>query len=874
MLCAGSGVVARPSRAAGPLGEGSRVLGVDAVEGTLPEPAPTARAGRVRAWARRRGPSVGRASVAAGLAVLVVCLAGVIRRTFPFGPLPRSINDLGAQFVPMHALWRDVLTGQAPGDLFFNWSSGYGVPFLADYVTYLSSPFAFLVVLFPRDRIELAVFVITLLKTAAAATAMYAYLRGLRRDRWLVAAALAAAYATCGWAIDDASYVPMWLDGLIALPLFALVGEWAIRRQRFALSVAVVAVMWWANFYTAFMATLGAGVLVLLRLVVLRVRGRDLLATVLRFGAAFAAGMGLVLPALVPLFRAVAMAHPTPGGGFARASVSEFFGRLLPATEGVGVSPGLYVTTACLLLAVTVPWNGRLPAVIRVAYPVTGVLLVASFQWAPTQAMWHGFDTPDGSPYRQAFVLAAFLVVTAWVALDAGLPGPRPLAAAVASMIVLAVVTRGSTHSTAWTLPALAVSSVVLIALLAPTRGRRLAGVGLVVLVVAEGTLTAVVVDELRLGRYEQYAPWGAEQTQARQAVVAADDWPAHRTAVQERRANNLPMLLGGQGGSYYSSTIPDPTQRAVAALGATLHGYGRALAGAADPGLDPLLGVGVSIATTDGEVRTATGPSVPLVTLRDDARSIPAVLPAPGAFANRNTLWGADVYTVPEWEAAVTGGELLPVEGGGVSVVADSSTRVVLTAQCAPGTIVQMDAPVLTGTAQLAGGAQLSALSSGARGAGSIRSAGPLTLGEAPASGEVVVTVAGSPAINLPAEAIGCLDLGKRDARIAELSAGAPAVTASGHAFRATWPEPAEGTAVASVTLVRGWQCSTGGAWTTPGTVGGFIAVPVDGATQLSCRYQPPGLRLGLAGAAATGLALATGALAWALWRRRRPAA
>ena len=74
------------------------------------------------------------------------------------------MNDLGNQFIPYHAHLWDLLHGTADGGLLLNWQSGYGSSFLPDLGTYVSSPFALLVGLFPRDEIDLAVYVVSVLK--------------------------------------------------------------------------------------------------------------------------------------------------------------------------------------------------------------------------------------------------------------------------------------------------------------------------------------------------------------------------------------------------------------------------------------------------------------------------------------------------------------------------------------------------------------------------------------------------------------------------------------------------------------------------------------------------------------------------------------
>lgn len=92
------------------------------------------------------------ALLAAALTVVVLCAADAIAGSYPFGPRTRNVNDLGNQYVPFHAHLWDLLHGRATGGLLVNWQSGFGASFLPDLGTYLTSPFAPLVAVFPGTR--------------------------------------------------------------------------------------------------------------------------------------------------------------------------------------------------------------------------------------------------------------------------------------------------------------------------------------------------------------------------------------------------------------------------------------------------------------------------------------------------------------------------------------------------------------------------------------------------------------------------------------------------------------------------------------------------------------------------------------------------
>ncbi|WP_317447803.1 YfhO family protein [Streptomyces collinus] len=382
-------------------------------------------------------PGRAAALLAAAVTVTAFCAADVLARGYPFGPRTRAVNDLGNQYVPFHAHLWDLLHGRSDGGLLVNWQSGYGSSFLPDLGTYLGSPFALLVGLFPRDEIDLAVYVITGLKTAAAAVAMACLLPALRPGRWWAAGLLGASYALCGWSVADAAVNPMWLDGLIALPLLCLVGEWTLAGRHRLLGVLVVALAWTANFYTAYMATLGAGLVLLLRLWLTRPARGAALAAAGRAVLTVALGTGLAAPLVTVVWFGTRHACPGQVRPFTPVPTEDLLARLLPATYGFG-SPAAYVGITALLLGLALPFHRAVPARVRTGWTALVLGTALSAQWAPTHLLWHAFATPQGSSYRQTFVLCGLLVIAAWHALSYGPPDRRALTAAG---VLLALIT-------------------------------------------------------------------------------------------------------------------------------------------------------------------------------------------------------------------------------------------------------------------------------------------------------------------------------------------------------------------------------------------------------------------------------------------------
>ncbi|MGY0056075.1 YfhO family protein [Streptomyces sp. LZ34] len=851
-----------------------------------------------------RGVRARAAALAALVTVAAVCLGDAVARSYPFGFRTRSVNDLGNQFVPFHAHLWDLLHGRGSGGLFLNWQSGYGASFLPDLGTYLGSPFALLVALFPRDEIDLAVYVITLLKMATAGAVMAQLLLTLRPGRWWAAGALGASYALCGWSVAEASYNPMWLDGLIALPLLCLVGHWALAGRRFALGAVLVALVWIANFYTAYMATLGAVLLLLTRLLVEHaptgVPLRQRPGPVARLAGVLALGVGLAAPMVSVVYFGTKHAYPGRVVEFSAKPWTDVMARLLPGTYNFS-SPAVYVDTVALLLALTLPFNPAVPRRLRSGWTLLVAGVTLSFQWGPTQLAWHAFSVPNGSQYRETFVLSGLLVTAAWLSFAHGTPGRRPLLAGGALLAVIAAAASRATElMRPWTYPLLlagvaAVAAALLLAHLARRHRHPLPAVLAVVLLigaqVGQSAATMAVADRLRLGHLDDYAPWGQRQ-QTQQALIAdADGWPRYRTDPgREQTVGNDPLLVGGQGAQYYSSLTADVFSRTLTALGGGWYSRGRSVQSLDNPVTDAIFSVGARVHSApdphrDPNASTDIAPYVtreavpPLVTVRPAAKNAPAFGSSP--FRNQELLLGARVYTLPGKISirAVDGGPAARTPDGGYRLppgpTKRSRPKALLTTTCPGGSQVFLWAPHYWGVAALRG---VDRPPVGFRGDHPVTKIAPMQpLGKAPASGRVEVRLTIQKGGTVPAESIGCLDTGRLRAATDRLRAqGATAVhvsdSVSDSGIRAELPPGSRGIAVVAAPRIAGWRCATGGGQDRPAdSYLGLIAVELDGsATSIDCTFRPPGLRLGTAVGAAALLVLTLPA-AYRLLRNRR---
>jgi uncharacterized membrane protein YfhO len=813
------------------------------------------------------------AVVSAVLAMGAFCLSLAATHTYPFGPTSRAVNDLGNQFIPFHAELWDLEHGVMNGDLYFSWSSGYGAAFLPDFFSYLCNPFSWLVGLFPRDLLDFPVFLVTLLSLGVAAAVMTVFLGRLHPgSRWL-RMLLGIGYALCGWFVNDAFADPMWMCGLIGLPLICIAADWCLQGRRWVLGALLVTVVWVGHFYTAAMATIGAGLVLVVRLVLLEdTTWAARLRILLRAGSMMLVGVLLAAPVLTVSGLASRNAQPLPPGRFMGAPpVAELAAQFLPG--GKSLVPNLNITIGLLglLLVAAFPFQRAIRVRERLVWLALLVLVLLSFLWEPTMLLWHGLALPNGSPFRAAFVLSGLLTMVAWLSL-ARRPGLGPLLAGGAVVLALLVLTRHTTavRPSVWRTVLIGgplTVAAVLIVQRARTAARAAAVVVLTAVVFFSSAYTAYVAGAVR-GTMAFFDPkptlTQAETRAAFRAIQQARTWPAARVETSTNGfANNDPALLRAEGSRYYDTYVSAVTSEALQALGIDWTWSGRHIHTPTDPVTRALMSVGAYL--DEDRKLVQAGPAAPLVTVHPAAQP-----PTTSAFARQEALLGATVYQIPELRYDDGPAPTRAAGGWQVPHTKPGGKWTSFTVTCAPGSQAYLFMPWFRGRVHAPEGTFEFAAVNPA-------TSNPMRLmGTMPADGKLTFSMFSARAQSLPDPAVGCLDPAKLTAAVDRLRAtGATHVETGGHTVTATLPSGSAGMAVMSIPATKGWSCAAGDAKSKPpASYYGFIGVPLDdNATEVHCSFEPPGLRPGLAISAVALLTLIAVFVTARIGRRRQAA-
>lgn len=370
--------------------------------------------------APRRGSPVWMCPLlAAGITLAIYLLGYAFLGVWPLGPKTILMVDLHHQYAPLLSELRNMFT---TGEGFvYNFHIGMGASFIPTFAYYLSSPFNFLLLLFPERLLPEAILLITLLKETATAAAFATCAQYIykRRNAGIVAAGVL--YALTGFMLAY-SWNIMWLDVVALLPVVVLAMEYMLRTGKMYPYILTLALALFANYYMAFMLC----VFLVLYMGVWLLRQRRSLAEWGRSCGRFAAGSllggGLTAALLIPT--ALALGRTSAAGGGMEPFATQFplfdmVGRLfygVSPTIRSGNLPNVYCGVLAVLLLPIYFGQKRIPLRRRVVYGGLLGVLVCSCTLKQWDLLWHGLHAPNDLPYRFSFLISfVMLLMTAAV---------------------------------------------------------------------------------------------------------------------------------------------------------------------------------------------------------------------------------------------------------------------------------------------------------------------------------------------------------------------------------------------------------------------------------------------------------------------------
>ena len=358
------------------------------------------------------------------LPVILLYIAYAIFGLYPFGEKSVLALDLNAQYVYYFEALRDALHGD--GSIFYNWSRNLSGGFMGIIGYYLASPFTLIVMLLPERMLLTSLLLMILAKVGAAGVTFSLYLQKSKGLEPLHATLFSLLYALMAYMVIQ-TIDPMWLDGLVMLPLIVRGVERLVDEGRKLDFIIPAAIMFIANFYIGYMIGIFSALYFLYYLLLgTDKRFGEPMNYVWIFGRFVAASITAVMLAAImvlPVVYALSLGKfqfSKPDYSFKlQFDPLDVFGQLLTCQyDSVNVqgSPELYCGILTLVLLPLFFLSERIGLRRKIGYGLLLIVMYFSMYIKPVDMLWHGGQVPNWLPFRYSFIISFLLLSMAAMA--------------------------------------------------------------------------------------------------------------------------------------------------------------------------------------------------------------------------------------------------------------------------------------------------------------------------------------------------------------------------------------------------------------------------------------------------------------------------
>jgi uncharacterized membrane protein YfhO len=363
------------------------------------------------------------------LPALILLAAYFAFGVYPFGKESVLSLDLNGQYVYYYDYMYDVFAGKE--SVFYSWSRNLSGEYMGIIGYYLASPFNFLVWAFPRDMITEGLLTMMVVKAGAIGLCASIYLRHGRGFSRLTSVIFPVMYALCGYSIVQ-TMNPMWLDGVMILPLIAMGVEALVKKGRFRLLTLALVYAFVTSFYIGFMIAIFTALYFLYYLVACdefdHMSGGAIFARLGGFACVALTAAAISAFMILPVVNSLSLGKftfSTPDytiqQNFNLANVAQkFFPNSYDTVRMEGL-PFVYAGVLTVVMGICFFLSGKISGLSRRRRMCSAVLLLVlavCMYIRPADMMWHGGQLPNWLPYRYSFVISFLLIAWAAEAFD------------------------------------------------------------------------------------------------------------------------------------------------------------------------------------------------------------------------------------------------------------------------------------------------------------------------------------------------------------------------------------------------------------------------------------------------------------------------
>ena len=534
-------------------------------------------------------------------------------RVHPFGDNSVLVLDLNGQYVYYYEAFRDFVHGGE--DLFYNWSRNLSGEMFGIFAYYLASPFMLIICLLPRTMMCGAIELLQILKIGTAALTFAIFLKKTSKPKDLSLVIFGSCYGLMSYMVVQLMD-PMWLDGLIYLPLICLGVHRLVDRGKTLPFAIPLALMFIAHFYIGYMVGIFTFIYFIYYCFTQKngVFPKHFLRTVVKFGLGTLTALMCAAFVLIPVYNSLKLGKfEFTDPDYSMATQFDFASvltKLFPMTyDSVNVQgmPMIYCGTLTVLLLPLFFLNKKVFIKKKVGLGIVIALLLVCMYIRPVDMVWHGFQMPNWLPFRYSFALSFILLIMAYEVFE-NLDGvtSKEIGGAFFGILVYLIWCERENYShfqifdsntnengdTSAYIQGIWFSVIILavwfllVYLCKKYRTTKVLCVITTLFVGLELVLNtmdtiAKIDNEVVYSSRSTYEPYMSNTIDAVEQLQAEDDEPFYRMEATFHRTVNDPIGVGYYGVSHSSSTMNAPVLTTLKQLGYAYGGHSTKYEGA-----------------------------------------------------------------------------------------------------------------------------------------------------------------------------------------------------------------------------------------------------------------------------------------------------
>ncbi|MDK7136699.1 YfhO family protein [Lactobacillus paragasseri] len=328
-----------------------------------------------------------------------------------------SGGDLPNQYLSFFQYYRHLVLGNW-ASAGYTFSNGLGGDMAGNIAYYVLSPLNFIVFLFPANKINIAVYVIILLKLGLmSGTFTWLILKWFNFKYQAYAIFLGIAYSLSGYSVAYAGNV-MWFDGLILLPLITYALVRGIKTNKWLAYSILLACAIIFNYYIGYM------ICIFMVIIFLAYTINNFKDIRLFFHQFLNFAISSIISGLISAIVLLPTLFNLSSNKLAQSDFNSDFNIKLLITGGKTVSrlfigdtyndwPPIFVGTLAAIIFIIYFIDSRNSVKARITNLIIGIMFVLSIIVRPLYLFWHGGQQTIAYPYRFSFLIVFWILLLA-----------------------------------------------------------------------------------------------------------------------------------------------------------------------------------------------------------------------------------------------------------------------------------------------------------------------------------------------------------------------------------------------------------------------------------------------------------------------------